>query len=110
MDLTRIIATVHLSGSPSKESNRFNAPSDVVVSDNGSVFVADGHANTTNNRIVKFGLMVPTFKEWGGDRLAKRINSLPVGYPRSTIGSGAEFVAVDGGGNVCGGKPVPQNL
>ena len=110
MDLPPIIATVHLSGSPSKESDRFNAPSDVVFSDDGSVFVADGHANTTNNRVVKFAPDGSYIQRVGGNRLAKRIHSLPVGYPRSTIGSGAEFVAVDGEGNAYGNKPAPQNL
>ena len=45
--------------------DHFNAPADVVVADNGDVFVADGHANTTNNRVVKFSADGTYLTEWG---------------------------------------------
>ena len=177
--------------------DHFNAPADVVVADDGSVFVADGHANTTNNRVVKFAADGSYVKEWGktgygpsefrtlhaialdndgrlyvADRSNNRIQIFdqegefinqwtqfgrpsgiffddhgrifvadsesddvqnpgwemgirigeaktgwvhefilyPWGDPRSTIGNGAEFVAVDGEGNVYGGEPAPRNL
>ena len=35
-------------------TNTFSSPSDVVVGRNGDVFVADGHATGTNERIVKY--------------------------------------------------------
>ncbi len=34
--------------------NEFSSPSDVVVGDNGDIFVADGHGEGTNERIMKF--------------------------------------------------------
>ena len=34
--------------------NQFSSPSDVVVGRNGDIFVADGHAEGTNERIMKF--------------------------------------------------------
>ena len=46
-------------------ATRFNAPSDVVVAENGNVFVADGHGDNTNNRIVKFSPDGRLLKSWG---------------------------------------------
>jgi len=43
----------------------FNAPSDVVVADNGEIFVADGHGDDTNNRVVKFSSDGTFVKAWG---------------------------------------------
>ena len=45
--------------------DHFNAPADVVVADDGSIFVADGHADNTNNRVVKFAPDGTYIKEWG---------------------------------------------
>ena len=38
---------------------------DVVVAENGDVFVADGHGDNTNNRVVKFSKEGTYIKEWG---------------------------------------------
>jgi DNA-binding beta-propeller fold protein YncE len=43
----------------------FNAPSDVAVGSDGSIFVADGHADDGNNRIVKFSKEGKFLKAWG---------------------------------------------
>ena len=43
----------------------FNAPSDVVVADNGDVFIADGHSTETNNRVVKYSPDGTFIKSWG---------------------------------------------
>ncbi|PCH63073.1 MAG: hypothetical protein COC19_01805 [SAR86 cluster bacterium] len=177
--------------------NHFNAPADVVVADNGDIFVADGHSDSTNNRVVKFSSDGTYLKSWGktgyapgefrtlhaiaidskgrlfvGDRSNNRIQIfdqegefisqwtqygrpsgiffdehdnifvadsesddvqnpgwemgirigeintgwvnyfvlLPTGDPRSTVGNGAEFVAVDKFGNMYGGEPSTQKL
>ncbi len=45
--------------------DHFNAPADVVIADNGDIFIADGHANTTNNRVVKFSSDGTYIMEWG---------------------------------------------
>ena len=45
--------------------NSFNSPSGVVVADNGDIFVADGHGNNTNNRVVKFSSDGTFIKAWG---------------------------------------------
>ena len=43
----------------------FSAPSDVVVGANGDIFVADGHAEGTNERIVKFDRNGRFLMQWG---------------------------------------------
>ena len=43
----------------------FNQPSDVVVGPNGDIFVADGHDENTNDRIVKFSKDGKFIKAWG---------------------------------------------
>ena len=50
------------------EPNQFSSPSDVVVGRNGDIFVADGHNQDGNNRIVKFskdGKFIKAFGETG---------------------------------------------
>jgi hypothetical protein len=48
-----------------KGTNTFSSPSDVVVGRNGDIFVADGHAQGTNERIMKFDRNGRYIKEWG---------------------------------------------
>lgn len=43
----------------------FSAPSDVVVGRNGDIFVTDGHAEGTNERIVKFDRNGRFLMQWG---------------------------------------------
>ncbi len=45
--------------------NQFSSPSDVVVGRNGDIFVADGHAEGTNERIMKFDKDGNFIKAWG---------------------------------------------
>jgi len=55
-------------GTPGKAGggrDHFNAPADVVVADDGNIFVADGHQNDGNNRVVKFAPDGTYIKEWG---------------------------------------------
>jgi DNA-binding beta-propeller fold protein YncE len=52
-------------GEPGAGPDHFNAPSDVVVADNGDIFVADGHGEDTNNRVVKFASDGTFIKAWG---------------------------------------------
>lgn len=60
-----VLMTLGTPGEAGKGRNSFNAPSDVVVADNGDIFVADGHGNDTNNRVVKFSRDGTYVKEWG---------------------------------------------
>jgi DNA-binding beta-propeller fold protein YncE len=52
-------------GEPGSDTRHFNAPSDVVVADDGTVFVADGHGENTNNRVVKFAADGTFIASWG---------------------------------------------
>ena len=45
--------------------NEFSSPSDVVVGNNGDIFVADGHGEGTNERIMKFDRDGNFILEWG---------------------------------------------
>lgn len=46
--------------------NQFSSPSDVVVGRNGDIFVADGHAEGTRERIMKFDRNGTFIMQWGG--------------------------------------------
>ena len=61
----KVLMTLGTPGVPGNARYSFNAPSDVVVADNGDIFVADGHADDTNNRIVKFASDGTFIKTWG---------------------------------------------
>ena len=52
-------------GKPGGGRDHFMSPSDVVVADNGDIFVADGHLDDGNNRVVKFAKDGTYLKEWG---------------------------------------------
>lgn len=184
-------------GVPGDGPDHFNAPADVAIAANGDIFVADGHGDDTNNRVVKFSSDGRYLSEWGqtgygpgefrtlhaiaidndgrvfvadrsnnrvqlfdqeGTHLATwtqfgrpsgiffdehgriyvadsesddlqnpgwemgiRIGDAATGWveefilyawgdPRSPAGNGAEFVAVDAGGNIYGGEPRPRKL
>ena len=60
-----VLMTLGTPGEPAGGRDHFNAPSDVVVADNGDIFVADGHGDDTNNRVVKFSSDGTFIKEWG---------------------------------------------
>ena len=45
--------------------NEFSSPSDVVVGDDGDIFVADGHGEGTNERIMKFDRSGNFIMAWG---------------------------------------------
>lgn len=61
-----VLMTLGTPGEPGSDEAHFNAPSDVVVADDGDVFVADGHGDNTNNRVVKFSSDGAFVAEWGG--------------------------------------------
>ena len=46
--------------------DHFDSPADVVVAENGDIFVADGHEPESNNRIVKYASDGSYIGEWGG--------------------------------------------
>mgnify|MGYP006112071657 CR=1 FL=1 len=55
-------------GTPGEEGGadtQFTSPSDVVIGDNGDIFVADGHNVDGNNRVMKFASDGTFIKSWG---------------------------------------------
>jgi hypothetical protein len=63
-----VLLTLGEAGVSGDGPNHFTAPSDIVTAPNGDIFVADGHANAGNNRIVKFssdGTFIMDFAETG---------------------------------------------
>jgi sugar lactone lactonase YvrE len=64
----KLLMTLGDAGVSGGGPNHFTNPSDVVTNANGDIFVADGHNQTGNNRIVKFskdGKFIKAFGETG---------------------------------------------
>ena len=61
----KVLMTLGTPGVTGTDGSHFNAPSDVVVAPNGDIFVADGHGDKTNARIVKFSSDGKFIKAWG---------------------------------------------
>jgi sugar lactone lactonase YvrE len=61
----KVLMTLGKAGVTGTGRDTFNGPSDVVVGNNGDIFVADGHGEDTNARIVKFSKDGKFIKAWG---------------------------------------------
>ena len=61
----KLLLTLGKAGVAGDGPDTFNQPSDVVVAPNGDIFVADGHGDNTNARIVKFSKDGKFIKTWG---------------------------------------------
>jgi DNA-binding beta-propeller fold protein YncE len=61
----KVLMTLGTPGVAGDDETHFNAPSDVAVAPNGDIFVADGHGDKTNARIVKFSADGKFIKAWG---------------------------------------------
>jgi sugar lactone lactonase YvrE len=61
----KVLMTLGKAGVTGTGPDTFNGPSDVVVGNNGDIFVADGHGEDTNARIVKFSKDGKFIKAWG---------------------------------------------
>ena len=61
----QVLMTLGKAGVAGEGPDTFNQPTDVVVAPNGDIFVADGHRETGNNRIVKFTKDGKFVKAWG---------------------------------------------
>ncbi len=66
--------TLGESGVPGEDKTHFNRPTDVAVTPNGDVYVADGYGN---NRVVHFDAAGHYLAEWGGLGVGKGQFSLP---------------------------------
>lgn len=61
----KLLLTLGKAGVAGSANDEFNQPSDVAVSPNGDIFVADGHDDGSNMRIVKFDRNGKFIKTWG---------------------------------------------
>ena len=61
----KVLMTLGTPGQPGSGPDHFNSPSDVAVAASGDVFVADGHNDNGNNRVVKFSKNGTFVKAWG---------------------------------------------
>jgi sugar lactone lactonase YvrE len=61
----KVLLRLGTAGVVGSDESHFNQPSDVVTSANGDIFVADGHGNDSNARIVKFTKEGVFVKAWG---------------------------------------------
>ena len=61
----KLLMTLGKPGVAGDGPDTFNAPSDIYVTANGTIFVADGHGGDTNARIVKFDKNGKFIKAWG---------------------------------------------
>ncbi len=60
-----LLMTLGQKGIAGSGEDTFTKPADVVVAPNGDIFVADGHDDDLNNRIVKFSADGTFIKAWG---------------------------------------------
>jgi DNA-binding beta-propeller fold protein YncE len=61
----KLLRTMGKEGVSGSDDNTFNGASDVLVAPDGSIFVADGHDNKTNNRILKYDSRGKLLLSWG---------------------------------------------
>ena len=61
----KLLLTLGKAGVTGEGPDTFNQPSDVAVAPNGDIFVADGHDENSNARIVKFSKDGKFIKTWG---------------------------------------------
>ena len=67
----KVLMTLGTPGTGGDGPNQFNAPSDVVTAPNGDIFVADGHGEKTNARVVKLDKTGKFIKTWGKEGKAQ---------------------------------------
>ena len=61
----KLLMTLGKPGTAGDANDMFNYPSDVVIAPNGDVYVADGHGDKTNDRIVKLDKDGKFIAKWG---------------------------------------------
>ncbi|PYS42628.1 MAG: hypothetical protein DMG14_03350 [Acidobacteria bacterium] len=61
----KVLMTLGKAGVSGSGPDLFDQPTDVVVAQNGDIFVTDSHRNGKNNRVVKFDRNGKFIKEWG---------------------------------------------
>jgi DNA-binding beta-propeller fold protein YncE len=82
----KVLMTLGTPGEAGADEKHFNAPSDVAIAPNGDIFVADGHGDKTNARIVKFDKDGKFIKAWGKEGTAPGEFNVPHGLAFDSAG------------------------
>ena len=82
----KVLLTLGTPGVTGADGSHFNAPSDVLIAPNGDIFVADGHGEKTNARIVKFDKTGKFIKAWGKEGTATGEFNEPHGLAMDSAG------------------------
>jgi sugar lactone lactonase YvrE len=82
----KLLMTLGKPGIAGDGPDAFNGPSDVLVAPNGDIFVADGHGENTNARIVKLSKDGTFIKTWGKRGTAPGDFGLPHGLAIDSAG------------------------
>ncbi|MCX7280013.1 MAG: 6-bladed beta-propeller, partial [Alphaproteobacteria bacterium] len=61
----KLLRTMGVPGTKGFSTDHFDGVSDVLVAPDGSIFVADGHSDKTNNRILKYDRNGKFLHAWG---------------------------------------------
>ncbi len=60
-----VLLTLGTPGVPGSGEYTFDSPSDIVVADDGTIFIADGHNDNGNNRVMKYSRDGRFIMSWG---------------------------------------------
>ena len=60
-----VLMTLGTPGEEGSDHNHLSSPSDVVIANNGDIFVADGHNESGNNRVMKYNSRGEFLMSWG---------------------------------------------
>jgi sugar lactone lactonase YvrE len=82
----KVLMTLGTPGVAGADEHHFNSPSDVVISPNGDIFVADGHGDKTNARVVKFSKDGTFIKAWGKEGTGPGDFNVPHGLALDSAG------------------------
>jgi DNA-binding beta-propeller fold protein YncE len=82
----RVLMTLGKAGVAGDAPGMLNGPSDVLVTPNGNIFVADGHGDGTNDRIAKFSKDGQFIKAWGHHGSAPGEFNVPHGLAMDSAG------------------------
>jgi len=82
----KVLMTLGKPGVAGDGPDTFNSPSDVLVAANGTIFVADGHGDKTNARIVKLASDGKFIKAWGKQGAGPGEFDVPHGLAMDSLG------------------------
>jgi DNA-binding beta-propeller fold protein YncE len=82
----KLLLTMGKPGVAGNGPDTFNAPSDILLAPDGSIFVADGHGGETNARVVKFSKDGKFIKAWGKKGTGPGEFDAPHGFAMDSAG------------------------